>query len=383
MGLHFAGDVPFREVAIHGLVRDAEGRKMSKSFGNVVDPLEMADELGADALRFTLVRSGSPGQDVPLAREWVEGGRNFINKLWNASRFVSMNLDGSTLAQLEGNGLSGRNLPLPDRWILSRLGAVVRAVDEGFERYDFADGVRELQSFTWGEFCDWYLELAKLPLAAGEVERARVQDVLATTLGTILRLLHPIVPFVTEELWNRLGGEGLVMTTTWPDPAAFAVDEEAEAAMAAVIDIVSAIRRFRSEHSLAPSKRLVAYVVPADPGQAAALESLAAEVRALAGLGQLELVESRQPQPGEQRLVAAGAAIALPLEGVIDVGAARDGLDKQIQRHRSELEKIERKLGDDSFLTRAPAQVVEDQRRRQAATREALDTLVAQRQQLG
>ena len=383
MGLHFAGDVPFREVAIHGLVRDAEGRKMSKSFGNVVDPLEMADELGADALRFTLVRSGSPGQDVPLAREAVEHGRHFVNKLWNASRFVSLSLDGQSLAGLETGGAAPGGGSLPDRWILSRLAQVVRTVDEGFERYDFAEGVRELESFTWGEFCDWYLELAKLPLAAGGADRERVQAVLATTLGAVLRLLHPVIPFVTEELWDRLGGDGRLITAHWPDPGAFVVDEGADAAMAAVIEIVSAIRRFRSEHRLAPSKRLAAYVVPADAGQASALDSLAAEVRALAGLDHFELVESRPPAPGEQRLVAAGAAIALPLEGVVDVAAARDGLDKQIQRHQSELEKIERKLGDTSFLAKAPAQVVEDQRRRHAATQEALDTLVAQRRQLG
>ncbi|MCZ7527006.1 MAG: valine--tRNA ligase [Acidimicrobiia bacterium] len=207
MGLHFAGDVPFREVAIHGLVRDAEGRKMSKSFGNVVDPLALADRYGADALRFALTRAASPGQDVPLAEEWVEGGRNFLNKLWNSARFVALHLDGRPLADLEGVD-DPAALPLPERWLLSRTAQVVEAVDRGFERYDFAEGVRELQQFTWGELCDWGIELAKLPLGGSPQERERAQRVLATALAAVLRLLHPVAPFVTEELWHRLGAEG-------------------------------------------------------------------------------------------------------------------------------------------------------------------------------
>jgi len=385
MGLQFQGDVPFREVAIHGLVRDADGRKMSKSFGNVVDPLELAERYGADALRFAFVRAASPGHDVPLAEEWVEGARHFVNKLWNAARFVALNLDGQPLAELERAGVTAGNgaLPLPDRWILSRLAQVAAAVDEGFERYDFAEGVQNLQSFTWHEFCDWYLELAKLPLSAGEAERERVQRVLATVLGAVLRLLHPVIPFVTEELWDRLGGDGLLVTQHWPDPAAHATDAEADAGMGAVIEIVSAIRRFRSEHRLAPSTRLGAFVVPADSAQAGALEALHSQLCALAGLGKLEFVEAREPRPGEQRLVAAGATIALPLEGVVDIAAAAADLDRQIGRLRSELEKVERKLHDEAFLTRAPSEVVEEYRSREGRTREALAALIAQREQLG
>jgi valyl-tRNA synthetase len=387
MGLQFQGDVPFREVAIHGLVRDAEGRKMSKSFGNVVDPLELASRYGADALRFALVRAASPGHDVPLAEEWVEGARHFVNKLWNASRFVALNLEGRPLAELEASAfesgaLDGASLPLPDRWILSRLAQVGAAVDEGFERYDFADGVQKLQAFTWGEYCDWYLELAKLPLAAGGEERAQAQRVLATVTGGILRLLHPAIPFVTEELWHRLGGEGLLATQRWPALAPHLVDADADAAMASVIEIVSAIRRFRSEHRIAPSKRLTAFVIPSESADAPDLEALDAEIRSLAGLERFELVAAREPQPGEQRLVAAGATIVLPLEGVVDIAAAAADLDRQIERLRADLEKTERKLSDDGFTTKAPAQIVDEMRRRDGATREALATLLAQRAQL-
>ncbi|MGH8999421.1 MAG: valine--tRNA ligase, partial [Acidimicrobiia bacterium] len=382
MGLQFCGDVPFRKVAIHGLVRDADGRKMSKSYGNVVDPLELADRYGADALRFAMVRAASPGHDVPLAEEWVQGGRNFVNKLWNASRFVAMNLDGASLASLEAEPLDLSSGSLPDRWILSRLAQVTAGVDDGFERYDFADGVQRLQAFTWDEFCDWYVELAKRPLGAGGGERHRTQVVLAKTLGGILRLLHPAVPFVTEELWDRLGGDGLLAVAPWPGPDAFPVDEAPDAAMAGLTEVVSAIRRFRSEHRIPPSRRLQAFVVPAGAAQQRALVELSAELSTLAGLDRLELVEARDPAPGEQRLVAAGATIALPLEGVVDAAAAVADLDRQIERHREEQARAATKLADEKFLTRAPANVVDDMRRRHAAAAQALAALEAQRVQL-
>ncbi|HEY0400062.1 MAG TPA: class I tRNA ligase family protein, partial [Acidimicrobiia bacterium] len=383
MGLHFQGDVPFREVAIHGLVRDAEGRKMSKSYGNVVDPLDLAGRYGADALRFALTRAASPGHDVPLAEEWVEGARNFVNKLWNSARFVAMNLDGRPLAELEAAGAPpAGERSLPERWILSRLAQVTAAVDEGFERYEFAQGVQKLQAFFWDEFCDWYLELAKLPLSEGGASRERAQRVLATVQGAILRLLHPVVPFVTEELWDRLGGEGRLIGARWPAHDAAAVDEAADSAMAAVIEIVSAIRRFRSEHKVAPSKKIAALIVAAGGEQESALADLGPQISALAGLDRFELVPGREAQPKEQRLVAAGATIVIPLEGVVDIGAALADIDRQIDKHAAELAKVEEKLANEAFVSKAPDHVVDGMRARQAAAREAVATLRAQRDQL-
>lgn len=392
MGLHFAGDVPFREVTIHGLVRDAEGRKMSKSAGNVVDPLELADLHGADALRFALIRAGSPGQDVPLAKEWVEGAGHFVNKLWNASRFVSMGFDDRPIAELEGRLPASSELKLADRWILSRLAQVVQKVDAAFERYDFAEGVRELQSFTWGEFCDWYIELAKLPLASGGADRERAQGVLATVLGAILRLLHPVVPFVTEELWHRLRGDGLMALQNWPEvggaigdeaTSGVRVDPEADAAMHAVIEVVSGIRRFRSEHRIAPSRKFDVFVVPKDGKQAEVFRSMEAEILMLGGLTQMELVDDRSSREGEQLLVAAGAEVVIPIDGLVDVAAAREQLDRQLVKLEAELAKVSRKLGDRTFLSKAPADVVEGMQRRDREAREAIEALVAQRAQLG
>jgi len=381
MGLHFAGDVPFRDVAIHGLVRDADGRKMSKSYGNVVDPLELADKYGVDALRFALTRAASPGQDVPLAEEWVEGARNFVNKLWNASRFASISLDHRPLAELEG--LSGApDLPLADRWILSRLCTVIDSVDRGFDAYDFASGVRELQAFVWSEFCDWYIEVSKLALQAGGGARERTQRVLATVLSSVLRVLHPVVPYVTEELWSRLGGEGLLATAPWPRADAWAHDEHAEEAMAIVIEIVTAIRRFRSEHHIAPARRFPACVIVGGGDEASAVDALRSEIMTMAGLDDLELTGARAVQSGEQRLVAGSVEIAIPFRELIDVDAVVAQLGRQIEKLHGDLEGVQRKLADDAFTQRAPHEVVEKMRRREVETREALETLLAQRDQL-
>jgi valyl-tRNA synthetase len=294
-----------------------------------------------------------------------------------------MNLDGRSLAELEAAGppAAGQRA-LPERWILSRLAQVTAAVDEGFERYEFAQGVQKLQAFFWDEFCDWYLELAKLPLGEGGASREQAQRVLATVQGAILRLLHPVVPFVTEELWDRLGGDGRLITARWPVCDGDAVDEAADSAMAAVIEIVSAIRRFRSEHKVAPSKKIAALVVAADDGQGRALGALGPQIRALAGLDRFELVAGRDPQPKEQRLVAAGATIVIPLEGVVDIAAALADIDRQIERHAAELAKVEEKLANEAFVSKAPDHVVEGMRSRKAAAEEAVTTLRAQRDQL-
>jgi valyl-tRNA synthetase len=246
-----------------------------------------------------------------------------------------MNLDGRPLAELEAAGPPpAGERSLPERWILSRLAQVTADVDEGFERYEFAQGVQKLQSFFW------------------------------------------------DELWDRLGGEGRLITARWPVSDPGAVDETANSAMAAVIEIVSAIRRFRSEHKVAPSKKIAALVVPADDRQRGALGELSAQVRALAGLDSFELVSGREPQPKEQRLVAAGATIVIPLEGVVDIGAALADIDRQIEKHAKELAAVEGKLGNEAFVSKAPDHVVDGIRARQAAAQEALATLRAQREQL-
>ena len=409
MGLHFMGEVPFYHVAYHGLVRDAKGRKMSKSFGNVIDPLELADRYGADSLRWALTRAASPGQDVPLSEEWVEGARNFINKLWNASRFVWMSLGERRLADI----LEGRpDLPddVPTRWILSRLSRVIGRVDESFDEYNYSDALKMLQNFVWSEFCDWYIEFSKPNLASETPQKSVAQqNALAVVLANILKLLHPAIPFVTEEIWCRLGGKGHLIVETWPNKSEFPIDTEAEQRMNAIQEVISAIRSFRSSHNIAPSQKIEVVVALSDghdvaaqqrraPQLAGDLDDLRPQVESLAGLRDLRILQSSARSSGNNlsgaedsdfkpsgtavRVVCSAADIFIETEGVLDIDKERRRIIRQIEGIEAQIERSETKLQNADFVNRAPAEVVEAERRKLAAlkgelaaARQALDEL--------
>lgn len=376
MGIHFMDAVPFYQVAYHGLVRDSKGQKMSKSFGNVVDPLELAHKYGVDALRWALTRSASPGQDVPLAEEWVEGARHLVNKLWNAGRFVWLSLGGRSIAELSGTASPD---DLPSRWIISRLASTIEAVDSAFEAYDYAEALRRLQSFFWTDFCDWYLELTKPVLAAGDPAAAgEVRSVLATVTEAVLALLHPAIPYVTEELWERLGGSGHLILAPWPDSKSFPREAEVEERMEAVQAVVSSIRRFRSAHRIAPSVKLQAAVVPLDgrdqPGAAggcygsrvaADIGSLEAAVCRLTGVSKLRILDGEpraQEADGWVRLVSSHTQIWIETAGVLDVEAESKRIRAQIDKADAEISKTSKKLDNSAFMSKAPAEVVEKER---------------------
>jgi len=353
--------VPFRVVALHGLLRDQHGRKMSKSYGNAVDPLDWMDRFGADATRFSLARGASPGSDVAVSEEWVTGARNFCNKLWNATRFALLNGATVPAARPGGDGLT-----VADRWILSRLDAVTAEVDALFEEYEFGKLCEALYHFAWDEAFDWYLELAKAALAgpAGQATR----EVLGYVLEVLLRLLHPVIPFVTEELWTALTGRDTVMTAPWPgrQPGVAAADNRrdraAEAEIAALMRLVTEIRRFRSDQGLRPGQRVPAALAGLP---ASALAGQEASVRALLRLG--------DPGPGFRptaSIVAEGVTVELDTAGAIDVAAERRRMEKDLAAARAEAGQAERKLANDSFLARAPAEVV-------AKTRDRLDAAQA------
>jgi valyl-tRNA synthetase len=358
--------VPFRVVALHGLVRDAHGRKMSKSRGNTVDPLDWIDRFGADATRFTLARGASPGGDVAVSEEWVTGARNFCNKLWNATRFALLNGATVPAAAPAGDGLT-----VADRWILSRLEAVTAEVDAYFEDYEFGKLCEALYHFAWDEVCDWYLELAKaaLPGPAGQTTRA----VLGYVLEALLRLLHPIVPFVTEELWTALTGGGTVMTAPWPGqrPGAAAAESHrdiaAEREIASVMRLVTEVRRFRSDQGLRPGQQVPAALTGLG---ATALAGHEGSIRALLRLS--------APGDGFRRtacVVAEGVTVELDTAGVIDVAAERRRMEKDLAAARAEAAQAERKLANGSFLARAPAEVVAKTRDRLDAARADIDRL--------
>jgi valyl-tRNA synthetase len=360
--------VPFRVVALHGLVRDAHGRKMSKSRGNTVDPLDWINRFGADATRFTLARGASPGGDVAVSEEWVTGARNFCNKLWNATRFALLN--GATVA----GGLPGDDgLTVADRWILSRLATVTAEVDALYEDYEFGKLCEALYHFAWDEVCDWYLELAKaaLPGPAGQTTRA----VLGHVLEALLRLLHPVIPFVTEELWTALTGGGTVMTAPWPGqrPGGAAAgrrrDPAAEAEIASLMRLVTEVRRFRSDQGLRPGQQ-----VPA------ALTGLAGTPLAGHEAGIRTLLRLAAPGPGFRptaSVVAEAVTVELDTAGVIDIAAERRRIDKDLAAARADAEQAQRKLANSSFLARAPAEVVTKTRDRLDAAQADIARLTA------
>jgi len=355
--------VPFRAVALHGLVRDAHGRKMSKSRGNTVDPLDWIDRFGADATRFTLARGASPGGDVAVSEEWVTGSRNFCNKLWNATRFALLNGAGVPSARPAPD-----RLPVADRWILSRLAAVTAEVDSLYRGYEFGKICDALYHFAWDEVCDWYLELAKAALAGPDPAAAdTTREVLGYLLDQLLRLLHPVIPFVTEELWTALTGGGTVVTAAWPGEQASggaragqgSSDPAAEAEIGSLMALVTEVRRFRSDQGLRPGQQVPAVLAGIGGTPLAGHE---AAIRAL-----LRLTPAGDGFTPTASLHAEGVTVELDTAAGIDVAAEQRRLAKDLAVARKDAEQARRKLANDEFLAKAPAEVVELTRRRLAA----------------
>ena len=367
-----AASVPFRQVALHGLVRDQYGKKMSKSRGNTVDPLDWIDRFGADATRFTLARGASPGSDVAVSEEWVAGSRNFCNKLWNATRFAL--LSGATAEA----GLPAREqLSVADRWIVSRLAAVTAQADELFEAFEFAKVCELLYHFAWDEFCDWYLELAKVPLAAGDEAAAQAtRSVLGHVLDRLLRLIHPLMPFVTDELWRALTGGDSVMVARWPGAvagqrdaglAALPADGAAEAEIGSLMRLVTEVRRFRSDQGLRPSQPVPAALTGIAGTPLAAHEpSIRALLRLTAPGGAFTPTASVQ---------AEAVIVELDTAAAIDVAAERRRMEKDLAAAQGEVQTAERKLASPAFVERAPAAVVAKSRDRLAAARAEIGRL--------
>jgi valyl-tRNA synthetase len=362
------GRQPFDVVALHGMVRDQYGKKMSKSFGNVVDPLDWIERFGADATRFTLARGANPGADVPVSEEWCQGSRNFCNKLWNATRYALLN--GATL---EGPLPPAGELSTVDRWILSRLQHVTAEVDEEFEGYEFAKVCDTLYHFAWDDVCDWYLELTKPLLADGDAAAAaRTRRVLGHVLDRLLRLLHPVVPFVTDELWSSLtrGDESLV-TAAWPERDDAYVDDVAEAEVAGLQRVVTEVRRFRSDQGLRPAQRVAARLGGLVAAGLAAHEPL---IRSLARLDD----PGDGFTPSARLAVAGGVEVELDTRGSIDVAAERARLLKDSAAAEKEIAQCRAKLDNPAFAEKAPPQVVAKIGDRLAAAEADLARVTAQ-----
>ncbi len=376
LGLKFTGEVPFRTVYLHGLIRDEKGRKMSKSLGNALDPLDLIRDYGADALRFTLLTASTPGNDAKLAIQRVESSRNFANKIWNAARFVIMNLEGHELP-LDDDDVNARgfalpaddHLSLPDRWILSRLDTVTHDVSRLIQEWQLGEAGRQLYDFLWSDYCDWYIEASKVRIYDGTAEESHAtRQVLAFVLERSLRLLHPFMPFVTEEIWQSLPAiaqvtpEGrALMVSRWPHAAGHA-DALADENFGRIQEVVRAIRNARSEYDVEPGKRIPAHIAGGDH---AAL--LTASLPLLATLARIDsaaaVIATELPAPDKAvTLATSGVTVYLPLTGLIDFAAERQRLNKEIDNIDKQLQRIEGLLGNAGFTAKAPPELIERER---------------------
>jgi valyl-tRNA synthetase len=375
-GLYNMKDVPFSIIYLHGLIRDEKGKKMSKTLGNVVDPVAVVERYGTDALRFALATGTSPGNDMRLSEQKVEAGRNFANKLWNAARYVISQIEGEK--PTPPSPADRRGMALEDRWILSRLNALVENVDALLADFQLGEAGRQVHDFFWGEYCDWYIEMAKVRLRRGD---RSPMPVLVHVLDTALRLLHPYMPYVTEEIWQSLkgtlaDGDGeYLMVSSFPTSVREWSDAEADRALAAVLDVVRAIRNIRSERKVEPARFVEAYVV-AD-GSRPALEASRQHIEALARARPLHIVTDEADAPRDQAATAVlgYARVVLPLAGLFDLSAERDRLSRQVREAEDTVARLEMKLTRGQFREKAPADVVAREEERLQAARSRLEGL--------
>ena len=353
------GVPPFHTIVLHGLVRDQFGKKMSKSRGNVVDPLEFIDKYGADALRFTLARGSNPGKDQALAEDWIAGSRNFATKLWNATRFAMMN--GATV---EGPLPAVETLSDIDKWVLSRLAETTAEYTSLIESYEFARACETVYHFAWDDLCDWYLELSKETFASGNA--AASQRVLGHVLDTLFRLLHPVMPFITETLWTALTGGETLVTAAWPQSDSAHINKKSESLVGELQKIITEVRRFRNDQGVKPSQKI--------PGRFIAPADVTAYASAMAFLLKLELIEftpSASVEIGSMK-------VELDLSGTVDVVAERARLEKDLITAQKDMKTAEVKLSNEGFMAKAPADVVTEIKERMAATSADIERITAQ-----
>jgi len=380
MGLKFMNDVPFRTVYIHALVRDERGQKMSKSKGNIIDPLDLIGRYGADALRFTLAALAAQGRDIKLAESRVEGNRNFATKLWNAARYAEMN----RCVLVEGFDPADNRLTV-NRWIAGALADTAARVATAIDEFKFNEAAGALYQFAWGTFCDWYVEFTK-PILTGMDEAAKAETRAATAwaLGRIVHLLHPIMPFITEELWRHMtdGKRGMLITARWPSCPTGIVDRAAMAEMDWIVALISAIRTARSEMNVPAASEIAAYVMESSEDGRRWIAAHRDLITRLARLAKIEAPAADERQrlqaaKGAIQVVVGGATLSLDLAGTVDLEKERARLAKDAGSIESEIAKVAQKLGNQQFLAKAKPEVVEEQRERQMELRASLDRVRA------
>ncbi|MBW8350217.1 valine--tRNA ligase [Bacillus sp. IITD106] len=359
-GLKFTNKRPFRDVLIHGLVRDAEGIKMSKSLGNGVDPMEVIDKYGADSLRYFLSTGSSPGQDLRFSMEKIEAVWNFANKIWNASRFALMNMGGLTYEEID---LSGEK-SVADKWILTRLNDTIDTVTKLAEKYEFGEVGRALYNFIWDDLCDWYIEMAKLPLY-GEDEKAKLttRSVLAYVLDNTMRLLHPFMPFITEEIWQNLPHKGESITiANWPQVDPSLSDQMAAGEMKLLMDIIHSVRTIRAEVNTPMSKKIKMLLKARDEKVLEALDRNKHFIERFCNPEELEIAINITPPEKSMTAVVTGAELFLPLAGLINIEEEIARLEKEWDKWNKEVERVQKKLSNEKFIRKAPQAIVDEER---------------------
>ncbi|MBZ4687287.1 MAG: valyl-tRNA synthetase [Clostridia bacterium] len=373
MALEFMKKVPFKDIFIHGLILDAQGRKMSKSLGNGVDPIEVIDEYGADSLRFMIVTGNTPGNDLRFHFERLGAARNFANKIWNASRFALMNLEDYE------QGKEELQYTLADKWILTRLAQTIKSVNRSMEKYELGEAARILYEFIWSEFCDWYIELVKPRLYGKEtdVSKYTAQHVLYQVLAKTMQLLHPFMPFITEEIWHHLPyTEGSIMLSSWPESEEVLEFVDTVDKMNTIMEIIRGLRNIRGEMNVAPSKKAHVIIYTKDPDKEKFLRENVSYIANLVNAEPVELVNKLSNKPEKAAIaVVPGVEAYMPLEGLIDIDLEIKRLQKEKDNLNKELQRIEKKLANEGFLNKAPAEVVEKEKIKKEETRAKLNSI--------
>ncbi|GAA0857206.1 valine--tRNA ligase [Clostridium nitritogenes] len=374
-GIHNMGETPFENVLIHGIIRDSEGRKMSKSLGNGVDPLEVIDTYGADALRFMLVTGNAPGNDIRYYPERVESARNFANKIWNASRFVMMNLDREIMDKYK----DCKEYSLADKWILSNLNTLVKEVTENMDNFELGIALQKVYDFMWTEFCDWYIELVK-PVLYGEDEKAKgiVYNVLFNVLETGLKLLHPVMPFITEEIFTHLNDkEETITLSAWPEYKEELNDKKAESDMAFVIEAIKNLRNLRAEMNVKPSRKANVICYISDEAKDA-FTAGASYIEKLASASNVSFINDKNEVPENAvSLVVKGGELFMPLLDLVDREKELERLAKEVKKLEGEIERIDKKLSNAGFVAKAPEKVVLGEKEKRSKYVEMLEAVKA------
>jgi len=362
-GIEFTGKRPFNDVLIHGLVRDEQGRKMSKSLGNGVDPMDVIEKYGADSLRYFLTTGSAPGQDLRFSIEKVEATWNFVNKIWNASRFALMNMEGFTYDQIDLT----KEKSVADEWILTRLNETIESVTSLIDRYEFGEVGRVLYNFIWDDVCDWYIEMAKIPLY-GENEDAKnmTRSVLAYVLESTMKLLHPFMPFVTEEIWQSLPHKGESITVSaWPTVNADLTNKKASETMKMLVELIRSVRNIRAEVNTPMSKKVQLMIAAKDEAIAVSLEENRSYIERFCNPEELTISTNLTAPEKCMSAVISGAEIYLPLEGLINLDEEKKRLEKELEKWTSEVERVQKKLSNQGFVAKAPESVIEEERRKE------------------